>query len=346
MKHCTRCLGLTVVLSVILLAIPGLLSAEPVVRVLFYSGNVTIKSAKGQQLQNDDVVAIGSGSTLQLSINGKVLKYDTKMDLKVADAIKRAQQGENSVVANTVRTIAGASGAGRDGRTSVAGATRVNDSSEVIEKTEADALGSTSDKLNEKLANETGIENPLGMIGEAAKLITGETVVIVEPRSTAVPEGPISFRWRKTPDAKKYNVSVTDYMGDVIFRAESTDTLVVWNDPELYPEAVYNWTITKADNSFGASSASFHQLPMDNNEALLEELGAVQTELGEDNPALPMIMGGVYSGHGCYGHAARHYMEGARQTPEHYETLMGMAFEEYRENMYVTEEEAAFICGE
>lgn len=320
---------------------------ETTVRILFFTGNVTVKSNKGtqkaaigQQLASRDEVSIGKGGTLQLSVNGKVIKYSQPAKVRVNDAIKRAGKGENVAVANTVRTLAAASGASREKRNSQAGATRATDSSRLTAKEKKKLKDEMKRAANDELRTRTGIDDPLGTAEDIATLITGEEdMIILEPRATAVSSGPVRFRWLRSPTAGGYVVSVKNYLGEEIYRTETRDTSVLWENAKLAPEAIYTWTLTDTRNNLHKTGALFHRLGDSVDATLRSGAEEIRRELGNDNPALPIILAAFYADNGCYGEAARLYTEAALASSQHYDDLMRRACEQYQYEMYMQEGE-------
>lgn len=335
------------ILIITLLATISAVAQNTTVRILFYTGTVTVKAGKntgpatlGQQLGAKDEITIGRGGTLQLSVNGKVIKYNQAGKVKVSDAIKRAGSGENAAVANTVRTLAAASGADREKRTSQAGATRMDDSSTIIAEQKKRIQDEITTAANNELRNRTGIDDPLGKASEAARLILGEDdMIILEPRSCAISSGPIRFRWLRSPTAGGYIVSVKNYLGDEVFRRESSDTSLLWEAPSLAPDIVYTWSLIDARNSLHRTGTTFHRLS-DSADAIVRT-GAedIRRELGADNPATPLVLGAYYADVGCYGEAARLFTEAAAASTQHYNEFMSRACEQYRYGMFMPEEE-------
>jgi hypothetical protein len=317
------------------------------VRVLFFTGNVTVHGAKaaiGMQLGARDEVAVPAGATLQLSINGKVIKYSQPAKIRVADAIKRAGSGENVAVANTVRTLAAATGADRSARTSKAGATRATDTSRLLAQGKKQAATEMRNAANDELAARTGIDDPLGKAGEIAKRITGDDdMIILEPRATAVTSEPLRFRWLHSPSAGGYVVSVKNYLGEEIFRRETSDTTVTWDDAKLAPEVIYSWTLTDSKNSMHGSGALFHRVSDSLDATIRTGVAAITKELGGDNPALPVVLGGFYADNECYGESARLFTEGALNTRQHYDELMRRACDQYQYQMSMREEEVGMV---
>lgn len=325
------------------------------VRILYYSGDVSVTSGGktgdarlGQQLKKEDKVKIGSASSLQLSVNGKVLKYEKAMTLKISDAIARAGTGENSVVANSARTLAGASGAGRNARTSVAGATRASGKGKegyvYLDSLQTDAVNTSTVRLNSEVETMTGIGDASGIIRKVADGMKREAIIILQPRSTAVSSGPVRFRWKKAPGVTTYALTVRNYLGDEIFTSETADTTILWNDPVLDPEAIYSWTLIDKENPKNNYGASFYRLSEMENSILQEGLNGVRAELGGDNPALPLILGTFYADNSCYGQAAELFTQGALAGDDHKETYWEMACEQYLYNMFIPVEEAFKIC--
>jgi hypothetical protein len=325
----------------------------PTVRILFYTGNVTVKSGKGsqkaaigQQVGPRDEIAIPAGGTLQLSVNGKVVKYAQAMKLKVSDAIKRAGSGENAAVANTVRTLAAASGADRSGRTSQAGATRATDSSRLLVKGKKQVLHDARNAANDELQRRTGIEDPLGKAEQAARYVVGEDdMIILEPRSTSVPSGPVRFRWLRAPSAEGYKVSVKNYLGEEVFSGETKDTTLLWNDPKLPGEVIYTWTLSDTRNGLHNTGALFHRLGDSLDAVVRQGAGDIRRELGDDNPALPLVLGEFYADNGCYGEAANYFTMGALASKQHFNEFMARACDQYQYEMYMPEEEVKVVYG-
>lgn len=345
-------LGLLAVLLVPFLFAEG---RAQTVRILYYNGNISVTSGGstgaprlGQQLKKEDKVKIGNASSLQLSVDGKVLKYDKAMTLKISDAISRAGTGENSVVANSARTLAGASGAGRSARTSVAGATRASGKGKegyaYLDSIQTDAVNTGTMRLNSEVESITGLGDAGGLIRKAADGMKREAIILLQPRSTAVTSGPLRFRWKKSPGVGNYVLTVRNFLGDEIYRAETADTTLVWNDPVLDPEAIYSWSLADRDNPKNSYGASFHRLSEMENSILEEGLKGARAELGEGNPALPLILGTFYADNGCYGQAAEFFTRGALAGDEHRETYWEMACEQYLYNMFLPVEEAFRIC--
>ena len=340
--------------SVALLVVAATGHAQTV-RVLYYSGNVNVTSGSssrkarlGEQLKRSDKVKIGKSSSLQLSVDGKVLKYSKAMTLKISDAISRAGKGENSVVANSARTLAGASGAGRNARTSVAGATRASGDDEkgmeYVDSMETEALNTGSMRLNSQVESISGVSDPVGLMRKAADQLRSEALIILQPRSTAISPGQVRFRWKRTPGVSGYTVSVKNYLGEEVFRNQTSDTTLVWNHPVLEPEAIYTWRLSETANSSNTYGASFHRLSPSDSAILMHGVAGILEELGTDNPALPLILGTFYSDMGCYGEAAQTFITGAIKSEEHRETYREMACEQYLFNMFVPVEEGIKIC--
>lgn len=325
------------------------------VRVVFFSGSVTVKSGSkstkprlGQQLNSSDRIVIGSGGSVQLSVDGKVLRYTKAGTVKVSDVIKRAGSGQNSVVAGSVRTLAGASGAGRASRTSVAGATRADGGKETgyFDSLRTDAVNTGSLRINNTVSEATGIDDVLGKVGQFVEDTRDETLVILQPRATAVTLEPVTFRWAKATSASRYVVTVEDHKGDILYTAETTDTVHVWTGgADLAPGTVFSWRLADADNPKNRWGALFHTLTSDENERVLEGRELIEIELEEpSNPAMPLLLGSYYSDRGLYGQAAEQFTIGATTQPEHAGTFWELACDEYMYNMYMPVEQGYMIC--
>ena len=333
--------------------------AAQTVRVAFFSGSVTVKSGTkstkarlGQQVKKNDKVVVGRGATLQLSVNGKVLRYTKPATLKVSDVIKRAGSGENSVVANSVRTLAGASGAGRSSRTSMAGATRVEgEGAETgyFDSIRTDAVNTSTMRINGELSEATGIDDALGLLTRAVDEMKRESIVILQPRSTGVTHDPLLFRWVGSADITTYVVTVMDHLGNEIYRAETKDTAHLWNEAAatLSREAIYTWRVADKDRPGNRWGATFHLISDENNKKMVEGKAALLEELGgTENPAHVMLLGSFYSDNDLYGQAAELFTTGAITQPEHAGTYRELACDQYLYNIFMPLEEAYRVCGE
>lgn len=318
----------------ILLLFPFVSPAQSTtVRVVFYTGTVTVKArsiAIGQELSRSDVVAIGANATLQLSVNGKVLRYNKQTSLRIADAIRQAGNGENTAVANTVRTLAAASGAEAGRRTSQAGATRFDGDRAEATAAARVSLNDMRNLANQELSKRLGIDNALFRFEEEVKSLYGEDdMLILEPRACASTIGPILFRWLRSPTAGGYVVTVRDHLGDKVYEATTNDTSVVWNAPTLVPGVLYSWKLSDQRNSLHSVQAHFWQLDQSSNAAVTAGLAAIRLELGNDNPALPLVTGAFLQDNACYGEASRAYVTGAEETPERYKDFVDRALDVY-----------------
>jgi len=319
------------------------------VRVLFFTGQVTLRGkpvAIGQQLASNDVIVVGSNATLQLSVNGKVLKYSRPINLKVSEAVRQAGSGENNAVATTVRTLAAVSGASSGGRTSQAGATRIAGDRSGTSATGRAALDQARQLANDELSRRLGIPNALFRAEEEIRKMYGEDdMLILEPRASGLTIGPIRFRWLRSPTAGGYVVTVRDHVGDKVFEATTNDTTLVWDEPVLTPGVIYSWRLSDQRNSLHDVRASFWQLDRDADGAVKLGLRAITTELGEDNPALPLVLGAYLGDNGCYSEAARYFVTGAEKTPERYKDFIERALDVYALDMGMTPREMTMVSN-
>lgn len=342
-------LGATLLL---LLAATAPLSADDAVRILFFTGDVTVKSGGsvtapriGQAVGKKDVIILKGNATLQLSVNGKVLKYNKPAQLKVADAIKRAGKGENEAVANSLRTLAAASGAGRENRTSEAGATRAIDSSQLLAAAQRQGLETARNEANSEVGKRIGVDDPFGKAAGLMDYLRGDKLIVLEPRSTAISSGPVTFRWLRTPGVTRYSITVRNYLGDELYKTIVSDTQAIWSTPSLQPEAVYTWTLQNEDNMLNRSTSSFFQMNPQKETNLRTGEQALLKEFGQsDDPAAMMMLGALYADLGCYGQAARYFTFSAIKAPERRQELLGMAREQYLYNIVMPEEDVAIIC--
>ncbi|HVZ37994.1 MAG TPA: hypothetical protein VHI13_01860 [Candidatus Kapabacteria bacterium] len=332
------------------LAVPAA-AQNSTVRVLFYTGVVNVngssKPSIGQQLGPKDELTVASGATLQLSVNGKVIKYSQPMTVRVADAVKRAGKGENAAVATTVRTLAAASSSNHD-HTSQAGATRVEGGSEALDKAENSAKEDAREEADSRIREHTGLNGGLETAERLGSVFgnRNELLVILEPRSTAISNGAVRFRWLRTAGVERYVVSVKDYVGNELFHTETSDTTATWDGKDLIPEAIYSWSLSNAGDEQSRVEASFNRLSVAESAELSKASTSVQHELGDDNPALPLVLGALYADHGCHGEATRFYTSGAIATHEQSDEFMQRALEEYSGAIKLRDEEMKALYGQ
>lgn len=324
---------LLLVVCLLLFGVHGAIGQNSTVRVVFFTGQVSTKGRSvsiGQELGRNDVVTVGSGATLQISVNGKVLRYNKATSVRVADAIRQAGSGENTAVANTVRTLAAASGAGSGGRASQAGATRLGgDRQETTERART-SLDAAHQLANDELSRRLGIDNALFKFESEVRNLYGEDdMLILEPRSSATRLGAIRFRWLRSPTAGGYVVTVRDHVGDKVFETTTNDTTAVWESPALTPGVLYSWKLSDQRNSLHSVQAYFWQLDPDVDRTVTTGMASIRKELGDDNPAVPMVMGAYLQDNGLFGEAAREYVTGAEATPERYKDFMDRALDIY-----------------
>ncbi len=329
----------SIVIALALLPLAALLAAAqtPDVRILFFTGNVTVRGGKAAQpaaiglpLSPRDVITIPKGGSLQLAVNGKVLPYTQGAKLRVSDAIKSAGSAANPLVAEVLRTID--SGAEAEPSPTPAATEAV-----AASKRRKGATA-TSRRRKEPAATPLPAEPaPAPAIADATELI------ILEPRSTAVPSGPVRFRWLRSPSAERYLVSVKNYLGEVVFSRETTDTAVLWEDAKLPEEVIYTWTLTDKSNTAHNTGAIFHRLNDSLDAALRNGSGAIRSELGPDNPATPLLLGALCADNGCYGEAANYFTLSALASRQHFNAMMLRARDQYLNRMFVPDEEAQAI---
>jgi hypothetical protein len=174
-------------------------------------------------------------------------------------------------------------------------------------------------------------------------LAGADDMVILEPRSTAVLSGPVRLRWLRSPTSGGYIVSVKNYLGDEIFSRQTNDTEIVWSDAKLPPEEIFTWTLTDTRNPLHNTGAYFHRLDDSTDAAVRVGESAIRKELGDDNPALPLVLGEYYSDNGCHGAAARYFTSGAAKSTQHYEEFMDRACDQYQFEMNMPADELRLV---
>jgi len=335
-----------IVIALALLPVTALLAAAqpPDVRILFFTGNVTVRGGKAAQpaaiglaLSARDLITIPKGGSLQLSVNGTILPYTQGAKVRVSDAIKRAGTAGNPLIADVLRTIDSAGEAGQSPEPAPAATEGVTANKRRKGSTRGE-VAATSRRRKEPAPPPVPAEPAPAPAGDM-----GTDLIILEPRSTAVPSGPVRFRWLRSPSAGRYVVSVKNYLGEEVFSRETTDTAVLWEDAKLPEEVIYTWTLTDKGNTAHNTGAIFHRLNDSSDAALRDGFGVIRRELGPDNPAVPVLLGALCAGAGCYGEAANYFTIGALTTRQHFNALMLRARAQYQNRMYMPDEEAQIV---
>ncbi len=246
-KELRLLLGATLLL--LLAATAPAVADDVVVRILFFTGDVTVKSGGsasaariGQAVGKKDVIILKGNATLQLSVNGKVLKYNKPAQLKVADAIKRAGKGENEAVANSLRTLAAASGAGRNSRHSEAGATRAappTDSSRLLDDARRKGMETVKNEANSEVGKQLGIDDPLGKATGLMDYLRGDKLIVLELSPDSNQQRASNVPLASHAGGDKLLHHSAELLGAELFKTSVSDTQAVWPTPSLQPEAVY-----------------------------------------------------------------------------------------------------------
>jgi hypothetical protein len=258
-------------------------------KVSVKSGNATAMGAIGTELHGDDLVTVGKGGSVQLSVDGKLVRYDKAAKIRVADAIKKVS-GENPAVAKAAAALGVASMA--------------------------------------PLPIPPGDDQPVDL-------------VIIEPRATAIPAGPIHFRWLRPARAGTFRVSVKNYLGQEVFTTSTPDTTVVWSDAKLPAEVVYTWTLTDAAGH--TTGSLFNRAAPATETAIATDMESIRKELGATNPALPLMLAALYGNNGCYGEAVNALNAATGIPKEHRKEVMIRARDTYRLQMNMPDDEARLL---
>ena len=320
-------------LLALVLTTTAALAQAPDARVLYYSGNVRILTsgpprevAIGMGLMAGDILQVGRGGSLQLSVNGKLFKYTQAGRIDMNFLLVSGAKESNPAVLKAMQMLGRSSlAAGRVKPQSAAGGT----------------LGFAGRLLNLS-AQEATIASYASIETEARE---PSSVILLEPRSTAVTRGPVRFRWLSTSTDTLFQLLVHDRFGNEVFRAETGDTTVVWEGASqaLFPESEYTWTLSGVHDPAVSASASFHKL--NDIKGTIAEGGEsqIRLELGSDNPALPLVLGAHFANNGCFGEAARWFTTAAEKNPHFYDDFMLLARAQYRGMMGMPEGEVREI---
>lgn len=69
-------------------------------------------------------------------------------------------------------------------------------------------------------------------------------VRVVSPAGEVAPGAPLTFAWHSVPGARRYDLEVLNADGNVVFSAETRDTVVTGARPEtILPGAEYRWWV-------------------------------------------------------------------------------------------------------
>ena len=72
----------------------------------------------------------------------------------------------------------------------------------------------------------------------------GSGLTVVSPAGEIAPGDPLTFAWHPVPGARRYDLEVLNADGNVVFSAETRDTVVTGARPEtVLPGAEYRWWV-------------------------------------------------------------------------------------------------------
>lgn len=307
------------------------LAGDPVIQVLFYNGQVTLKNDGaeqsiriGQELSIEDQILVGKGSSIQISINGKVATLGARRTpQRVGDALEKIGEQSNPGVARAIENLASA--------TRLLQIHHQEESIPLLASLDGGAGAPIDEEAEEGILT-------LPKTVRMARLRNSQAVIL-EPRATAVTRGPLRFSWLAAANVDTYLVRVRDRYNEEIFRYQTADTTFVWEGATLFAESEYTWELSSVDDTLTPVKASFRRL---NDLAGMGVEGGesqIRLELGNNNPALPVILAAHFASRGCHADAARYYLDGARRNPEHAQMLIALAVDQYRSNMGVPESE-------
>lgn len=272
--------------------------AAPDVRILYYTGEVSIvgdtllpHASIGRELGADDVVRIGRGSSLQVVVDGNVLRYDRAGRVAVASMLRSAPKTVNHEVRDAVRYLATLRS---ESLLKYVGPV------ELRRKTSTPRLG----RLVQLEPRSTPVlRAPLVLRWLPRKDASGYLVRIENHYGDEV------FR------------AVTS---DTSFVWDDAGA-------NLYPGTSYTWTLATLDDTTSAVSSSFRPLDdLAGTRAVAGE-SKIRLALGNTNPALAMVLGAHYGRIGVYNESVRNYVVAATRLPEHAEMLLSLADQIYRQ---------------
>lgn len=299
-------------------------AGDPEIQVLFYKGDVALETESGRQsirigqaLSPNDNIRVGRGGSIQISINGKVVSFNSRRTAhRIADILGTAGEQNNPGVARAIEALAAAT--------------------RMIEIDDADASIPLLASLDGGGASSIEVSSqPQPKVIQTARL-RNMNPVILEPRATSVTRGPLRFSWLGASNVDTYLVRVRDRYNDEIFRFETADTTFLWEGAVLFAASEYTWELSSITDTLVTVKASFSRLSDLAGMSVEGGESQIRLELGSKNPALPVILAAHFSSKGCYADAARYYIEGARLNPEHSALLITLALDQYRSNIRVT----------
>jgi hypothetical protein len=309
-------------------------AGDPDIQVLFFNGEVALKTDGGEQsirigqeLSADDQLLVGKGASIQVSVNGKVVVFGPRRTpQRVGDLIATVGDQSNPGVARSIETLAAA--------TRLIEINAEEESFPLLASLDGGGTTAVAQESEGTIALPTKIR--------VARLRNTQPVIL-EPRATAVTRGPLRFSWLGTSTIDTYLLRVRNRYDEEVFRTTTTDTAFIWEGATLFAESEYTWELSSVDDTLTPVKAGFRRL---NDLAGMGVEGGesqIRLELGNNNPALPVILAAHFASRGCYADAARQYLEGARRNPQHAAMLVALAVDQYRNNMGVTESELGVI---
>jgi hypothetical protein len=290
------------------------------VRLVYYSGDVAVRDsaaqlplALGMLIDSTHVVTVPRGASLQLAVDGRIVVIERAATLRRADIVRRASGETNEELMAALRSL---------------GAQGEHTASTMVSPARVQAALATAISPSTVYAS--------------MRPTTG-SLIPLEPRQTAVTRGPVRFRWLRQEDSATYRVIVRDRYRDEVFRAETSDTTVIWESAVLFVGTEYEWTLARVDDSLEVVASLFERL--DDLKGMRLEGGEsrIRLALGSENPALPLVLGAHFALHGCYADAVRWYTTAALRNPEHFDRFMRLARELYATNIGLSTSELEHV---
>lgn len=263
--------------------------AEPIAFIVAMKGSVTVAPAKGvaakatlgRPLERGDKVQVGLGASASLFFSdGNVVELGAGSTMTVGGKLAAAD----------AKRVGPGSG----------------ESNEVFTRV---SKFITSDR------KQAGLVALSPMRGGSATV----TMLILEPRVSALLSGRPRFAWRAVGGATRYKVTVTNDDGPVWSR-EATDTTLAYpgDADSLAGGFDYSWEV-KAMSDTGplrGEESSFHVMADGEADQVRDHLADIQKATGDGSEAGRFLAGSYLVGRGLYADAARQFEELVRLAPE------------------------------
>ncbi len=309
------------------------------VRIVCFEGSVHLQhdsveeaASVPRRLDSNIIVEVGRGGSIELSVNGAIVHFRGRRRLRYSTIVDAAGDRSNAAVERSLLEL--------DDLRPEVDSMMAAETLQSASRSNGDSTGGDLTGIGRLAADRSDsatVDDGSIIASAAAQLqrqigALPDTLLILQPRSTTVLRAPLEFRWLRHDGVDTFAIRVVNELGQVVLRTRTRDTSFVWQDAaaHLFPGVHYTWTLADAGDTNRTVSARFH--PADDVLGPRAESGesSIRLELGNDNPALAMLIGAHYQRLGFYNEASRFYTVAARQLPQQRRLMLALCATVYR----------------